>query len=275
MTVVRKRARHRNEQGYALVLIMFLLAILVLGTITVATRVLTDAQRENEEEMIWRGRQYVRGIRLYYQKSHRFAGSLEELTTPKIGVRYMRKAFKDPMNRADGSWRLIYVGPSGQLIGSLRGGMLGSGFQTATGFGKPMNPSQSSAPASANPPDSPAQAVGAASDPNAPVPSSPSDSSSAQPAPLSDSPTIGGNIIGVGSKVNKSSFAWYNGAKNYRQFEFIWDPTVDPLTGRSMGMPVQNPLFGNPGGANANPNPSPAPGVPLPTPPAESNPPQP
>ncbi|HEV2342195.1 MAG TPA: hypothetical protein VGS15_10400, partial [Candidatus Acidoferrales bacterium] len=29
-------------------------------------------------------------------------------------------AYKDPMNRTDGSWRLIYVTPAGQLIGSVR-----------------------------------------------------------------------------------------------------------------------------------------------------------
>jgi len=33
---------------------------------------------------------------------------------------------------------------------------------------------------------------------------------------------LGGNIIGVGSKVNKASIIWYDKAKNYRQFEFIW-----------------------------------------------------
>ena len=32
----------------------------------------------------------------------------------------MRQAYKDPMNGEDGSWRLIYVGPAGQLIGSLK-----------------------------------------------------------------------------------------------------------------------------------------------------------
>src|SRR5262249_35199400 len=32
----------------------------------------------------------------------------------------MRQAYKDPMNSKDGEWRLIYVGPAGQLIGSLK-----------------------------------------------------------------------------------------------------------------------------------------------------------
>src|SRR3989442_694133 len=51
----------------------------------------------------------------------RFPTSLEDLTKPKVGsLRFMRQAYKDPMNKEDGSWRLIYVGAAGQLIGSLK-----------------------------------------------------------------------------------------------------------------------------------------------------------
>jgi hypothetical protein len=74
--------------------------------------------------------------------------------------------------------------------------------------------------------------------------------------------TIGGNIIGVGSKVNRKSFMWYEKAKNYRQFEFIWDPTKDMIVGRAprgIGTPVQGgaltPGTVAPPGSNANPNP--------------------
>jgi len=40
---------------------------------------------------------------------------------------------------------------------------------------------------------------------------------------------IGGNIIGVGSKINKHSIMVYEKAKNYRLFEFIWDPSKDNM----------------------------------------------
>jgi hypothetical protein len=64
---------------------------------------------------------------------------------------------------------------------------------------------------------------------------------------------IGGNIIGVGSKIDKKSFIWYEKAKNYKEFEFIWDPSKDLRVGgasRGIGTPVQNG--------------SGAPGVPIP-----------
>src|ERR1700690_2609778 len=99
---------------------MVFLALLVLRTVALAPNLLTNSRRDKEEEMIWRGKQYVRGIRLYYQKTHKFPTELEDLYKPKTGMRFMRQAYKDPMNAVDGSWRLIYVGPNGQLIGSLK-----------------------------------------------------------------------------------------------------------------------------------------------------------
>ena len=112
----------RNKQGgYALLLVVFLLALLVVGTMSISLRVLTQGQREKEQEMIWRGKQYTRGIKLYYRKLGRFPNSMDDLVKPKVGnLRFMRQAYKDPMNKEDGSWRLIYVGPAGNLIGSLK-----------------------------------------------------------------------------------------------------------------------------------------------------------
>jgi hypothetical protein len=84
---------------------------------------------------------------------------------------------------------------------------------------------------------------------------------SLQPVDLSStSSIIGGNIIGVGSKINKKSIIWYDKAKNYRQFEFIWDPSLDSLTGQRIGsVPATNPNpFGAQPNSNANPGASPA-----------------
>ncbi len=247
--------------------VMFLLTLLVLGTIVVAPNIVTEVQRQKEEEMIWRGKQYVRGIRLYYTKMHRFPTQLEDLYKPKTGIRFMRQAYKDPMNAADGSWRLIYVGPTGQLIGSTKNRSMTMNGQGAAGFGTPMaangnspfgassssgfggtmgsssmagNPSQNSTTTGQNPP-------------GGDNPDGSNTTGSLQPADLSDAPSImGGNIIGVGSKINKKSIIWYDKAKNYRQFEFIWDPSVDSLTGQRIGsIPVTNP---NPFGTQPNSN---------------------
>ena len=138
---MKNRVAHtssRNKQGgYALLLVVFLLALLVVGTMSIGLRVLTQGQREKEQEMIWRGKQYTRGIKLYYRKLGRFPTSMDDLVKPKVGnLRFMRQAYKDPMNKEDGSWRLIYVGPAGNLIGSLKPPQGGIQMPVAGGQGQ-------------------------------------------------------------------------------------------------------------------------------------------
>src|SRR6267378_1522623 len=137
----RARTAAGSQGGYAMLMVIFMTTVLLLGAIAAAPYIRTERQREKEQEMIWRGKQYVRGIKLYYRKTGRFPTSVDDLTKPKLGsLRFMRQAYKDPMNKADGSWRFIYVGPTGQLIGSL----------------KPQQPfqipSQPGVPGGANPP---------------------------------------------------------------------------------------------------------------------------
>src|SRR5436190_12009983 len=120
-TANQKTTGKRGERGYALLIVIFLTTLLVLSTMAVVPNILTEARREKEKEMIWRGKQYARGVKLYFRKMGRFPTSLEDLTKPKLGsLRFMRQVYKDPMNQEDGSWRFIYVGPAGQLMGSLK-----------------------------------------------------------------------------------------------------------------------------------------------------------
>src|SRR5437016_8928882 len=114
-------AGKRSERGYALLVIIFLVTALLISTMVVVPNILTEGRREKEKDMIWRGRQYARGVKLYFRKFGKFPTSLDDLTKPKLGsLRFMRQAYKDPTNKEDGSWRFIYVGPAGQLMGSLK-----------------------------------------------------------------------------------------------------------------------------------------------------------
>ena len=118
----RRHTRRAGKQGgYAIMMVAFLTTIILLGAIVAVPSIRTERRREQEEEMIWRGKQYVHAIKLYYRKNGRFPTNLDDLTKPKNGsLRYLRQEYKDPMNKEDGKWRLIYVGPSGQLIGSTK-----------------------------------------------------------------------------------------------------------------------------------------------------------
>lgn len=219
----RRPHQLRQDSGYALLLVMFLTTLMLIGLMVSAPAWRTELRREKELDMIWRGKQYVRAIKLYYRKTGRFPTSIEDLSKPKLGsIRFLRQVYKDPMNKEDGSWRLIYVGPGGQLIGTRKRRTLRL----------PGTPAQASPPDSkAGGPPAPSGTLGSSPTPGEGQNTESKNSDSKDS--LSDSaPTIiGGNIIGVGSKVEHPSVITYEDATNYRQFEFIWDPAKDSVGG--------------------------------------------
>jgi hypothetical protein len=268
-----RTAGKSGERGYALLVVLFLVALLVISTAAVAPNILTEGRREKEKEMIWRGKQYTRGVKLYYRKMGRFPTNLDDLTKPKLGsLRFMRQQYKDPMNRQDGSWRFIYVGPAGQLVGSLKppqqnltlpqiGAAIGTPASALNGPNTPAQPGGIGGqggllPSGASPGTNPPATTGT------PVSADQGSSgSNGQAIPSGDTPTIvGGNIIGVGSKIDKSSVIVYEKAKNYRLFEFVWDPSKDRIgagqpgqAGSSIGQQVNQPIGQQPGQNPGNP----------------------
>lgn len=118
---ISAKATKRNaESGFALLLALFMVASLILLAAIATPRILTQGRREKEQEAIWRGNQYMRAIRLYYRKNGRYPQTLDDLKKPdNVGNHYLRKPYADPINAGDGAWRVIYVTPSGQLVGSI------------------------------------------------------------------------------------------------------------------------------------------------------------
>lgn len=115
------RAGSRGNKGYALLFVLFLMALVLIGGSTAVLSKLTEGRREREAVMIWRGKQYQHAIARYYRKFGRFPTSVDDLVKVQNGeIRFLREAYKNPMNGEDGSWRFIYVTPSGQLIGSVQ-----------------------------------------------------------------------------------------------------------------------------------------------------------
>ncbi len=234
-----------RQAGYALLMVVFMAAVVLLAVVAAAPRVLTQGQREKEEELVWRGGQYTRAVRMYHRKYGRFPQSLEDLSKTKGGLRFLRKPYSDPMNSADGSWRMIYVAPTGQLIGSLKhrspiqlSGLVG---RPAGGPpGKAQRAGPSGAGTGAETPGTDQTTPGTT--PETPAAAQPS--SQGTPGGTDTPPegkVFGGNIIGVGSKINKPSLRIYDGATNYREWEFIWDPTKDVVVTGQPAAPVANP----------------------------------
>jgi hypothetical protein len=82
----------------------------------------TQGRRAREDEMIWRGNQYVRAIRLYYRKTGHYPQSIDDLKSGVADLHFLRAAaYKDPTDKdQDGAWRFIYVNGAGQIIGSVK-----------------------------------------------------------------------------------------------------------------------------------------------------------
>ena len=75
-----------------------------------------ESQRAKEQMAIDRGLQYQRAIQLFYRKYHLYPQTLDDLETAR-NVRFLRRRYLDPLTGKD--WRLLHVGPAGQLTDSL------------------------------------------------------------------------------------------------------------------------------------------------------------
>jgi type II secretory pathway pseudopilin PulG len=234
---------------------VFLVATALILSAIAIPNVLTQGRRERETEMIWRGQQYERAVGLYYRKFGKYPTKVDDLVKQTNGVRFLRQAYTDPMNKDDGSWRFIYVGPNGQLIGSSNQTNLAQGLfpqaAAVAGAGQFVAGSQAA-------PGSAATTFGAGGQPGgaaAPAPGAPAPNpQESQPQPLGGA-VLGGNIIGVGSKVKQSSIRVYQGEDTYEKWEFIWNPNQ-----LGQAIPSATPL--NPAAPGATPPPgAPAPGT--------------
>jgi type II secretory pathway pseudopilin PulG len=101
------------ERGYTLVAIVIGMAILAILTAAVAPAVSVIMQEDREQELIFRGRQYVRGMVLFQKRYGRFPTSLKEMYTAK--PRTIRQLWKDPMCNCN-DWYLDTLGSPGPQV---------------------------------------------------------------------------------------------------------------------------------------------------------------
>lgn len=100
----------KKVKGYTLIILMFAIFVMSLGLMVAVPVWKTQIQREKEEELIFRGKQFVEAIRLFQiKKPGAFPRDFEELIEEKC----LRKHYKDPMTD-NGEWNvvLLYQGPS-------------------------------------------------------------------------------------------------------------------------------------------------------------------
>jgi hypothetical protein len=86
-------------------MLMMAVFVITLGLLIAVPVWRTELQREKEEELIFRGKQYAEAVRLYVQKNPgRYPASLKELLEKKC----IRRLYRDPLG-PDGQWNVILV----------------------------------------------------------------------------------------------------------------------------------------------------------------------
>lgn len=199
--------------------------------------------------MIHRGVQYSRAIRSYYKKFGRYPTKLEDLDNTN-NLRYLRKHYKDPLNK-NHDFRLLHFGEQGVTLGGAIGGgtipgasAIGSpagltgSAQSSSAFGgsnttgsifgsSGVNSSGVFAQTSAN---SNSQATtGQGTTVASGSASAQIASGTAQGDTSSSSQQIvaSGPIVGVASICKNNTIREFNKKKRYNEWQFIYDPTFD------------------------------------------------
>jgi len=136
--------RRPHEEGYILLTMLLVVALMAIFALAVITEMKFTMQRDQEQEMIHRGVQYSRAVRGYYKKFGRYPTRLEDLENTN-NLRYLRKRYKDPVNKNQ-EFRLLHFGEQGVTLGGGGISLGGGTIPGASPVGSPggMNGSSSS-----------------------------------------------------------------------------------------------------------------------------------
>jgi len=178
-----------DRAGYVLIMLLFVVTAMGIGLLVAVPVWQTQMQREREEELIFRGKQYVEAVRLFQiKKPGTFPKDMEELVEEKC----LRRPFKDPMNQ-EGDWNIILLPQGVQQGGTARPRQLGAGARVQQERGAGSEPGQAFS----------VQSI--------------------LVAPQRALPSIrNAQIIGVVSSSTKKSFRLYNDAESYDKWLFFY-----------------------------------------------------
>jgi len=258
MTTPQQRA-HNGEDGYMLLAVIVMVALVLLALSVAAPVVARDLRREKEVESVHRAEQYVRAIRLYQRacKCTTYPPSMDALEKGTT-VRFLREKYVDPLTgKAD--WRLIHQPkttikiPFGQELSGLAGGNLGSASGMSSGVGAPVGGSpsgstpaisagfgDSSSSSGSNPSSSPgtssfgsSSSFGGSSSGSGTGPGSSSSTPGSNSSSSGDTGMFGdsngGVIYGVGTSRSGASILNPNQQTTYETWEFWYDPRIERL----------------------------------------------
>jgi len=253
--------RRPSEEGYMLVVVIFMMAMLILSLSIALPRVRESIQRDREEETMQRGKQYIRAVQLYYRKFNAYPPNVDALVKTN-NIRFLRKKYVDPTTGKD-EWKAIMycqnktpqamgffgqplagagcgaaagIGPAGGNTGLNGTGASGASGSTSssTGLGlfnsSPSSPTDSGAGTAGSP-------TGAGGNPTSGTgttgtgPSSTGSVFGSSNNPTGNGQTFGGGgIIGFSPQSPKKSLIVYKKKNHYNEWEFLYSPLMDQQT---------------------------------------------
>jgi type II secretory pathway pseudopilin PulG len=264
---------HRCEHGYAMAVLLVAMSVTAV-LLTAAMPVWKQmARREKEEELIFRGQQYARALRLF---STKYANASPPNIDVLVEQRFLRKKYKDPITNDDFQPVLAGQALPGTPTNPQRGGAppqgsrgMGSAPGSPTAPGGGTNPfavrdigastagSQQGNTSPAQPGMSPAQPGMSPAQPGASPAqpgASPTGGRGVSPIGTPGAGTVGG-IIGVVSKSKDKSLRLYNGRNHYNEWAFINTPQTQTPGAIAPGGPGQRGAPGQPASPFGTPGP--------------------
>jgi type II secretory pathway pseudopilin PulG len=243
---------HRQDAGFSLAALIFFAAAASIVAAAAVPAYQMQAKRELEKELMFRGQEYTRAIQKYQRKFGIYPSSVDQLVQTN-GLRFLRRAYKDPITGKD--FRLIRINPDGSLAGSklfvqnVNNRPLFGNTQT---FGQPQQQQSSpqsgtqQQPVQQQSPQQPSQSPQFGQQTSsAPQPlQQPSQQAGQSQAPgalagfapignAGTTPISAGGVVGVASDSDEKSIMVYNQRQKYSEWEFI------AITGQSGPGPQQ------------------------------------
>lgn len=271
----RSRLAGQGQEGYLLVAVMLLIAVMLIAMAVEVPRIAQQIKREKEEELVHRGKEYALAIKKYYHKVGTYPVSLEQLEDTNH-LRFLRQRFKDPMTTS-GEWKLIHLGEAQISIptGGASGAPGSTGTLNSSPLGSAATPSPSPTPGGLGASSGLSGGLQTGSQPGAGGQMGTLNTSNIGTG-LTGSSQGGGPIIGVASTSKSTSIKEFNGNSEYDQWLFVYDPRLEQAPGnngvtiaapRSASAPaIGPPAPGLPGAQVTQPTPATPGSTPVPTP---------
>ena len=233
-----------KEAGYTLAVVMVFTSVLLVTLSGALINWQKAIQREREEELIYRGKQFMRAVELWQRKFPGTYPTTIDALLSTNNTRFLRKKWKDPITNSD-EWRLLKVNPDGSI----------SGLTVLPGSG-PLGPSNFGGSSSSSGVSSSGRTTGStfgATTPATGTGRGQQGSPASRPGQSAFNPVLGG-IVGVASKSEKESLKSYNGRSKYNEWEFVFIPRgPQPGAGQNApqgGQPQPQGGGPTPGGRN-------------------------